>query len=78
MDIYIQSTIGPCDQYINPDTKEREEISIIISPLKITSKEDVIKVSSGCNLFNACQNSKCQYSLSGLHLRMGAKTKEGA
>lgn len=72
MDIYIQSTVGPCTEYINEDNK-KQEISIVISPLKITNKNDVLKVSNGCNMFHACQNKKCQYSLAGLLIRTGQK-----
>ena len=76
MDIYIQSTIGPCTEFMS-ENNTKEEISVVISPLKITSKDEILKVSNGCNMFTACQNSKCQYSLAGLHLRAG-KIKEGA
>ena len=72
MDIYIQSVVGPCTEYMN-EKRVKEEISIVISPLKIVSVNETIKVSSGCNMFHACQNNKCQYSLTGLILRTGKK-----
>lgn len=61
MEIQILSTIGPCTEAIIDGTKQ--EISVVISPLKINSDEKNIKVISGCNMWKACQNKHCQYSL---------------
>lgn len=61
MDVYIQSTIGACDQAIVENLKQ--EVSVIISPLKITTIENTLKIISGCNLWKACNNKNCQYSL---------------
>ncbi len=63
MDIYVQSTIGTCGEFM-VDGKEFET-SVVISPLKITQKENdqVLQVNSGCNMWKACQNPRCHFSL---------------
>ena len=61
MDIYVQATIGVCAEFKVGGKKE--ETSIVISPLKITTDESVLKINSGCNMWKACKNTGCQYSL---------------
>jgi len=73
MDIYITSHIGPCTEFMEKTGSLKKEISVVISPLKIISKDDVLKVTSGCSMFHGCMNTKCSYSLSGLKLRKGEK-----
>ena len=69
MDIYVQATIGPCTEFTL--NKEKEEISIVIAPLKIIfgrssvdhPNGESLKFNSGCNMWRACENPACQYSL---------------
>jgi hypothetical protein len=63
MDIYVQSTIGTCDNFIGDDNK-KSPISIIISPTKlITEDEKNVKIQNGCSMWRGCHNAKCYYSL---------------
>ena len=41
----------------------KESVSIVISPLKVTGGEGSnIRITSGCNLWQACQNPRCHFS----------------
>jgi hypothetical protein len=63
MDLYVQSTIGTCDNFIGDDNK-KTSISIIISPTKlITEDEKNIKVQNGCSMWRGCNNAKCFFSI---------------
>ena len=44
MDVYIQSTIGVCSEFIVGGKKK--EVSIVISPLKLVQKDNNLKVNS--------------------------------
>ena len=64
MDVYVQSTIGACSEFVVDGKKK--EIAIVISPLKLVQdekNEKNLKVNSGCNMWRACQNAECQFSL---------------
>jgi hypothetical protein len=60
VDIYVQATIGQCAEFVLDGKKQ--VVSVVISPLTITSGETVLKVKTGCNMWKACQNLKCQFS----------------
>jgi len=60
MDIYIQSEVGVCAEY---KPRQKEPISIVISPIRIEGKEGNLKVISGCNMWRACQNENCYFSM---------------
>lgn len=62
MDIYIQSEIGICNEFMSGKGKKKESVSIIISPLKVQSEDTTIRVISGCNLWQGCHNPSCFYS----------------
>ena len=72
MDIYFISNTGECSEFKETLTKPKETVSIIISPLRVEGKEGNIKVAHGCNLWRACQNKECYFSVAG---RTGAKIK---
>lgn len=72
MDVYVTSVMGPCTEFLD-ENKKKQEISVVISPLKITGDEKNLKVSSGCNMWRGCQNLRCQYSMSGLVNREGKR-----
>ena len=62
----MQSQIGLCSEFVNNGKKQ--EVSIVVSPLKVTGIEDMtkgsaLKIISGCNMWRACENVKCQFSL---------------
>lgn len=62
MDIYVQSEIGICQEFMRTKSK-KEAVSVVISPLKlITSNENSIKVQTGCNMWRDCHNSSCFFS----------------
>ncbi len=62
MDVYIQSAIGICSEYTDISNKRRD-VSIVISPLKLVQDDSALKVNSGCNMWRACRNIECQFSL---------------
>jgi hypothetical protein len=59
--VYFTATIGECTEFILDGKKQR--VSVVISPLKVYSEEETVKVNSGCNLWKACQNKQCQFSI---------------
>lgn len=69
MDVYVASEIGTCSEYL---PKQKESISIVISPIRIEGIEGNLKVVSGCNMWRGCKNDKCYFS-SGA--RQGPKVK---
>ena len=60
-DVYIQSQIGVCSECIIGGKKV--ETSVVISPLKVKQMENELRVNSGCNMWRACENKRCQFSL---------------
>lgn len=61
MDVYIQSEIGVCAEFVLEGKKR--EVSIVISPVKVEMSESQLKVVSGCNMWRACENRACYFSL---------------
>ena len=59
MDIYVASEIGSCTEYL---PKQKEPMSIVISPVRIEGTEGKLKVVSGCNMWQGCQNKNCYFS----------------
>lgn len=61
MEVYIQSEIGLCNEF---QPKQKDAVSIVISPLRIEGgeKEGHLKVISGCNMWQGCQNKNCYFS----------------
>ena len=64
MDIYIQSTVGECSEFISEGKDAKESISIVISPLKVKTSGDemTLRVINGCNMWQACFNKSCFFS----------------
>ena len=73
MDIYIQAQLGVCNEFINSGKKQAT--STVISPLKITQIEQTLRVSSGCNMWKACENRKCQFSIASHNAAQTLKVK---
>ena len=65
MDVYINSEIGVCQEYMAAKDKKKETVSIIVSPLKVQGDETGmnLRVVNGCNMWQACYNSKCFFSI---------------
>jgi len=63
MDVYFQSEIGMCGDF-SLDGKKKEQVSIVISPLRVSSTEEMgtITVVSGCNMWHSCMNVRCFFS----------------
>lgn len=64
MEVNVQAVQGVCDQFVD-DKGKKQAVSIIISPLKLTTNEDQNKivVQTGCNLWKSCHNEGCFYSM---------------
>ena len=64
MDINIQAIQGACSEFID-DAGKKKEISIVISPLKVTAHEEQNRISvvTGCNMWKSCHNEGCYYSM---------------
>ena len=67
MDIYFVSTVGVCEEFRTTKIKEKkldkESVSVVISPLRAEGQEGNIKVAHGCNMWRACQNKDCYFSM---------------
>ncbi len=64
MEINIQATVGICSEYMSAPDAEKTEVSVVIAPIKVNSENgDKIRVITGCNLWQSCQNAACWYSL---------------
>lgn len=60
--IQVQSTVAQCKSFMRDG--KNEEVTIIISPLRVEEKDDkIIMVVSGCSMWKECQNKGCQFSL---------------
>ena len=59
MDVYFQSEIGVCDQFL---PKQKEPVSIVISPLRVEGTEGHLKIVNGCNMWLGCEQKNCYYS----------------
>ncbi|MDP2730572.1 MAG: hypothetical protein Q8O55_08810 [Dehalococcoidales bacterium] len=63
MEIRVESTIGICEEFMAEKGGSPESVSIVISPLKVISPDESnIRITSGCNMWQACFNQKCHFS----------------
>ena len=63
MEIRIESQIGICEEFMVDKNSPTASVTIVISPLKVMAKvEGDIKVTSGCNMWQACYNRRCHFS----------------
>ncbi len=63
MEIKIESEIGTCEEFMDERGGCKESVSIVISPLKVIAPDDCnVKVTSGCNMWQACHNRNCHFS----------------
>jgi hypothetical protein len=59
-DIHLNYQVGECKEFTQGGKKQ--QISIVIAPLKVTDDGKEIKLKSGCNMWKACQNHNCDFS----------------
>ena len=71
MEINIQATIGICTEFKASEEAEKAEVSVVISPLKVTTEESSSKLQiiSGCNLWQSCHNIDCWYSIASRRIK---------
>ena len=64
MEVNIQATQGVCSEFVD-DKGKKQTVSIVISPLKVMANEEQSKivVQTGCNLWKACRNKGCYFSM---------------
>ena len=64
MEVNIQATQGICSEFVD-DKGKKQDVSIVISPLKVMANEEQSKivVQTGCNLWKACRNKGCYFSM---------------
>lgn len=65
MDVYFQSEIGICQEFMLHAGAKKEAVSIVISPLKVIGSEMDLRVVNGCNMWTGCFNASCFYSRAG-------------
>ena len=70
MEVYFAATIGTCTEFMEAGNKHK--VSITIYPIKADLDETHLKVTSGCNLWQSCENKSCYFSLKA---RTGKKIK---
>lgn len=61
MEINIINTVGICTEFTQKGKKQ--EISVVISPIRITGDEGSLKIMNGCNMWKTCENRNCQFAL---------------
>jgi hypothetical protein len=67
-ELNIISQIGACHEFMASRKATREEISIVISPIRVTENQGEIKVINGCNMWQSCKNERCHFSAGGRSL----------
>lgn len=65
MELKVEYSVGLCNQFCRDGQGQKEEVSVIISPLKVVGEGEKVRIISGCNLFRACHNAYCWYSVDG-------------
>ena len=65
MEVKIQYEVGMCNQFRRDGVDKAEEVSVVISPLKVVEEGEKVRIISGCNLFRSCHNGDCWYSTEG-------------
>ncbi len=59
--IYFQAESHICNEFIMGGKKQ--SVSAVISPLKVTEGNNAIKLTSGCNMWEHCENRNCHFSM---------------
>ncbi len=63
MEINIINQISECREFKEEKGSSKETVSIVVSPLKVTNtSESDIRIVNGCNMWQSCQNKRCQFS----------------
>ena len=63
MEIKIESAIGVCEEFMEAVNGKRVPVSVVISPLKVVGNDSGVQVTSGCNMWQACRNARCHFSV---------------
>lgn len=64
MEAQIAASIGLCSEFMKSIDSEKAELTVVISPLKITENaEGKVNITSGCNFWRSCHNVNCYYSV---------------
>lgn len=75
MEIKAETQIGKCDQFLAGDG-DYIDTSIVIFPLKLVERDNIVKIVWGCNLWRSCRNADCQFSQ--VAMDMNRKSEKGA
>jgi len=65
MELKIEYIMGQCNQFRRDGQGGAEEVSVVVSPLKVLEEGDKVRIISGCNMFRSCHNADCWYSADG-------------
>ena len=78
MDIYFTYESGLCDQYQEKPGGVKEAVNKVMAPLRVEGiGAESLKVISGCNLWQGCNNPNCHYSAAGrTKTKLKAKPKK--
>jgi hypothetical protein len=59
--IYFQAESHICNDFITGGKKQ--SVSTVIAPLKVTERDNSIQLTSGCNMWEHCENRNCHFSM---------------
>lgn len=63
-DIYFQASAEQvCNTFMDTPQAKKQEVSVVITPLKVIEDGKQIKAVYGCNRWKACHDPTCQYSI---------------
>ena len=73
MQVNLPATIGICSEFMQDESGEKKEVSIVISALKVETVlgGEKLQIVSGCNLWRSCHNGDCWYSLAARQSKKG-------
>lgn len=64
MEAQIMASIGVCSEFMKDPHSKKAQLSVVISPLKVTESTDgKVQITSGCNFWRSCHNADCYYSI---------------
>jgi hypothetical protein len=59
--IYFQAASHECREFILQGKKQA--VSAVIAPLKVTETDNSIRLNSGCNMWEHCENKLCHFAM---------------
>lgn len=64
MEAQIVASIGVCSEFMKDPHAKKAQLSVVISPLKVTEGNDgKVQITMGCNFWRSCHNPYCYYSI---------------